>query len=500
MALSNWLFYFLLSFILGIALRSFWEIPWHFFGSLGISFLAIALLSFLIHKKPVKIFLPLALVCLFLSLGIVRFESSIFTKDELKVFRDTDEVVTLEGVIKGEPDLRDSHIKYTLLAKPYNEKVLINAPLSSDFGPGDKIEISGKLQTPGEFPDFNYKDFLLKDGVETVSYYPEIKLLEEKNFSFLGGVLKIKDKLRESNSKILPFPQSEILAAMTLGDSGLLPEYVKESFSKTGIRHIVAISGMHIAIIIGMLSAILSKTKLNRWTFLLVSLFLIFYVILVGYPASAVRAGIMGSVLLLADNVRRKYFAERALCMAAFVMLLWNPLLLKYDVGFQLSFLAVLGILLSAPFFEKHLKFLKFEWLKKITAITLAAQVFTLPILIYNFGIFSTVSPLANILVVPLLPLVMFGGFLAMISGIFSEWLGIFLAFPVYLILKYIIFLSDFLADLPWTFSIVSDFHLVWMLLYYAVLFPIFLWMKRKPKVDKETQFDKPRQEHSGKA
>lgn len=462
-------------------MRSFWEIPWHFFISAGLIFLAIALLSFLIHQKPLKIFWPLAFLCLFAALGVIRTEAFLFAKDELKLFRDTEEIISLEGVIKGEPDLRENHIKYTILAKPYNERILINAPLHQKLNPGDKISLTGRLQTPAEFPDFNYRDFLLKDRIRTVAYYPELELIEKNRWHPLGLILKVKDKLREVNRKILPFPQSEILAAMTLGDDSLVPQEVKDNFNKVGIRHITAISGMHIAIIIGILAGVLGQTSLGSKTFWIVSIFLIFYVTLVGLPASAVRAGIMGSVLLLAGKVKRKYFAERALVLAGAVMLIFNPLLLRFDVGFQLSFLAVLGIITTAPFIAKILKkFLRWKYLTQIVAMTLAAQVFTLPILIYNFGIFSTVSPLANVLVVPLVPFIIAGGFLAMLGGIVNQWLGIFLAFPVYFILKYITWLSEFLADSPWTFRTISGLHIFWMIFYYLLLLPAAFWLKRK--------------------
>jgi len=481
MRLADWLFFFLLSFIGGIALRSFWAVPWLFFVNLFFVFLAIAGLSFLIHKKPLKIFLPLAFVSFFLALGILRMESAIFAKDGLSTLRDKNEVALLNGIIRGEPDLRSDHVKYTVVAENYDEKILVSAPLFPKFGTGDKIQLKGKLESPAELSDFNYKDYLLKDGVRTVSYYPEIKLIENKKFSFLGGILEIKEKLRETNKKILPFPQNEILTAMILGNAQLIPENIKDDFSKVGIIHILSISGMHISIIIGVLAGILSKSGLSRSTFLIVSIFLIFYVVLVGLPASAIRAGIMGSVLLLAGKAKREYSAERALTLAAFLMLALNPMLLRYDIGFELSFLAVLGIITTTSFFEKILKFLKFDWLKKAAAVTLAAQVFTLPILVYDFGIFSTVSPLANMLVVPLLPFIMFGGFIAMLGGLISEWLGIFLAFPTYLIIKYTTWLSEFLANSPWSFQTISNLHIFWVIFYYILLLPVAFWVKKNP-------------------
>lgn len=491
--MSSWPFYYLLSFILGIALKSFWGISWLFFFNITLISIAVAILSYIIHKKPLNFFWFLGLLCIFVSLGILRIDFALSVKDELKALRDTEETVFLKGKIIGEPDIRDDNTKYTLKTDKEKEKILISVPLFSIFNPGDEISLKGKLQTPIEFSDFNYREYLEKDGIKTVSYYPKIELIKKSNWTILGSILKIKNILRDSNKKILPTPQSELLGAMILGDKQLIPEDLKDSFSKTGLSHVTAISGMHITIIASLLMTILAqgnKSKKDK-AFYLVLIFLFFYIVLVGFPPSAVRAGIMTFAILLAEKVRRQYFAPRALTLAATGILLWNPLLLRFDVGFQLSFLAVLGIIYLYPFFNFYLslflKSTKLNLLKKVTAMTLGAQISTLPILIYNFGIFSGSAPITNVLVVPLLPFVIGFGFMGIAAGVISQTFGVLISFPVYILLSYIIWLSNAFKNLSISGIEIENFHYSFIIIFYIVLAITVFYLKSKiPK----TEFD----------
>jgi len=422
------------------------------------------------------------LVCVLFLIGIsVRYFFAINAEDNLKNLRDKEEAFEVTGIIVHEPDPRDNHIKYVV--RVHGEKILVSLPFYPKYFYQDKIKITGKFLTPPEFEDFSYKDYLLKNGIRTISYYPEVLLLERKSWTFYGTILKIKEKLKKVSQEILPYPESELFSGMFLGTAGTIPQDVKDNFSRSGLSHIVAISGMNITIIVGVLAAVLARTKFRRWSFYLISTFLFLYIVLVGMPPSAVRAGIMGGILLLSRKIHRQFVAHRALVIAGLLMLLLNPLLIRYDVGFQLSFLAVLGILELGPAFEKLLqKFLKgrANWLSEILAITLAAQVFTLPIIIWNFGIFSLISPLANIFVVPLLPFVITIGFTALLAGLISTSVGIFVAFPLYLILAFIIWLAEFSGNLKLSFIEIKSLNFFWVIWLYVLIFVIVYKFKSK--------------------
>ncbi|KKS56452.1 MAG: internalization-related competence protein ComEC/Rec2 protein, partial [Parcubacteria group bacterium GW2011_GWA2_42_35] len=381
-------------------------------------------------------------------------------------FRDTGKIFQFEGIVVGEPDKRLDNTKLKVRLLPYSEYVLITIGSYQEYFYGDKLKLKGKLQTPKEFEDFNYKNYLRKDKILSVMYEPKIEvigksdLLEEVGLPrFYANILEIKEKLRISIYRSLASPQAELLAAMVLGDQSRLSQELKNNFSRTGITHIVAISGMNITIMAEILIFFFGLTLRLGWNraFYLVLFITVFYVVMIGAPASAVRAGIMAGVLLLAQKTGRLYFAGRALLIAAAIMLIFNPLLLFYDVGFQLSFLAVLGIIYLFPIFDFHLShFLKNKgsrWFRQILALTLSAQIFTLPILVYNFGSVSLISPLVNVLVVPLLPVILIFGFLGILAGLFGQFLGMMFSFPVFGILSYILEVSRVFGNFAFRFN-----------------------------------------------
>ena len=422
---------------------------------------------------------------------IFRLEQALSPQDRLRQFRDTGKIFQFEGIVVGEPDKRLDNTKLKVRLLPYSEYVLITIGSYQEYFYGDKLKLKGKLQTPKEFEDFNYKNYLRKDKILSVMYEPKIEvigksdLLEEVGLPrFYANILEIKEKLRISIYRSLASPQAELLAAMVLGDQSRLSQELKNNFSRTGITHIVAISGMNITIMAEILIFFFGLTLRLGWNraFYLVLFITVFYVVMIGAPASAVRAGIMAGVLLLAQKTGRLYFAGRALLIAAAIMLIFNPLLLFYDVGFQLSFLAVLGIIYLFPIFDFHLShFLKNKgsrWFRQILALTLSAQIFTLPILVYNFGSVSLISPLVNVLVVPLLPVILIFGFLGILAGLFGQFLGMMFSFPVFGILSYILEVSRVFGNFAFSSVKVSGLGWFGLLAFYVFLF----WAVKKLK------------------
>ena len=211
--------------------------------------------------------------------------------------------------------------------------------------------------------------------------------------------------------------------------------------------------------------------------------FLILFIIMVGFPASAVRAGIMGGMFLFAEKIGRMRVADRALVFAAALMLFHNPLLLRYDVGFQLSFLATLGIIYLMPVFQDYLKKIPIDFIKSILAMTLAAQVFTLPILIYNFGYISLVSPITNILIVPFIPFIMIFGFVSGFLGMVWQALGWIFSLPVWFLLTYITKVVDFFSQLPFAYLTIENISWLWLLIAYLILAIITWHLNEKQKL-----------------
>ncbi|KKP92708.1 MAG: internalization-related competence protein ComEC/Rec2 protein, partial [Parcubacteria group bacterium GW2011_GWA1_36_12] len=296
---------------------------------------------------------------------------------------------------------------------------------------------------------------------------------------------------RESIRKNFSPPQSSILEGTILGDNGVMSQDLKNKLNITGLRHIIAVSGTHVVILSSIIMSLLLAFGFWRGqAFYLAVIFICLYIILTGLPASGIRAGIMGGIYLLAQKLGKQSAISRIIILACSLMLLFNPLLLFYDVGFQLSFLAVFGIIYFEPLIRNFFKFLikKFSGLNikekhenslSLISVTLAAQIFTLPIIVFNFGNISWVSPIANILVLPIIYYLMLFGFLASLAGIFSNILGWLLSIPCYILLNYFIWVIDFFSK-PWMYQAVKNVSWIWLVNSYLIISFITSFLNKK--------------------
>lgn len=221
---------------------------------------------------------------------------------------------------------------------------------------------------------------------------------------------------------------------------------------------------MHVAILSGILMAVFLGMRLGRGAAFYSTLaFLALFIAMTGFQPSAIRAGIMGGLFLLAKYLSRVGASSRTIVFAASLMLAHNPLLLKLDVGFQLSFLAMMGIIYFLPIFKRWIEL-------EVLAMTLAAQVFTLPILIYNFGYVPLLAPVTNVLIVPLLSFIMGLGFAFGLAGMVFQLLGWIFSWPVWLLLTYIIKIVDWFSGFTFAFVTFENLHWVWLIIFYLIL------------------------------
>ncbi len=468
---------------------------------LGLLILGILLVSVLWKYKKIVV---LGFCLLFLLFGAWRTDKA----QDIPEFQEGK--VVLEGVVIEEPDIRESNTKLTIEIKDWG-RVLVSTRRYPEYNYGDKLKISGNLEIPQEFPDFNYQGYLAKEGIYAVVWQPEIELLASNQGNIVyAKILWFKNKLRRVIFQNLSPPHSSILAAIVLGDKARISQEWKDKLNIAGVRHITSISGMHIVILSWILMWLaLSLGLWRNQAFYFSIALLILFIIMVGAPASAVRAGIMGGLLLLAEKIGRMRQASRALVIAAFFMLVQNSLLLKFDVGFQLSFLATLGIIYLTPVFQHWLYkltgfigsvFVSF-WrrftpetaqqtkpkqrygggLVKLLSMTLAAQVFTFPLLVYNFGYFSVVAPLSNLLLVPVVPYVMGAGLVFVLFGLIASPLAWLLSLPVWLLLNYMVKIVDWFSQIPGA-SLNLEISWIWLVAAYPVLAVFSFYLARKQR------------------
>ncbi|MDO8259873.1 MAG: ComEC/Rec2 family competence protein, partial [Candidatus Magasanikbacteria bacterium] len=279
--------------------------------------------------------------------------------------------------------------------------------------------------------------------------------------------------------KIYPEPHGSFMLGLLIGAKKGLPDWLLNIFQIIGITHIIAISGYNITILAKVAEKTLGKIG-RKYIFWGVLAMIFSFVIMTGAQASIVRAGIMGGLLVYAGFIGRKSNAVNILVLAGAVMVFLNPLILRNDIGFQLSFLATLGLVYFSPVFELWFKKLP-DAICQLLSATLAAQVLTLPIIILSFGKLSLISPIANVIILGFIPIAMFLGFLS--GGLGMIWLplGQITGFLGYIVLDVIIKISELLSRIPYA-SVELNINnwIIWSIYYLVVGCWILAWHRRK--------------------
>ncbi len=415
---------------------------------------------------------------LFLVMGIMRVQISEFTvvHASLSKLNDAPGAITFIGTVTAEPDIRDTNQK--LRVRVGDSLVLVTLGRYPEYHYLDTIQITGKLKTPVIFNTFNYKNYVMKDGIYSVMDFPKAELVSSKHhynlltFSY-EKILWLKSILMQSIDMNFSPPHNTILQGVVFGNDKNMAKNIKDKFNTTGLSHLTAVSGSNIVIVISVVMFFLLGLGLWRGqAFYVAVIFIWLYIVMIGFPASGARAGIMGCIALLAQKLGRQHASSRVLILAASLMLLQNPFLLPYDVSFQLSFLASLGIMYVKPFIDMLFQIIVKDTFKSvidIISITFSAQVSTLPIIIYNFGSVSLVSPITNLLVLPMIPLLTVLGFLVSVVGAVSSILGFVLSLPCWFLLLYLVKILDIFSQ-PWASKTIPNFSWIWLAVYYLIL------------------------------
>ncbi len=345
---------------------------------------------------------------------------------------------------------------------------------------GDVLVVRGELQEPAEFDGFSYKNYLSRYDIYSVMYSPRIELVERGSGNiFWSKMFEFKGYFESRLNEIFPEPSASLSAGLLLGSRRGIPDEIQEYFRITGLSHIVAISGYNITIVIAFVGALLGFLPKKKQIFFACG-FVVLFTVFVGASAAVVRASIMGVIGLLAIWFGRKSYVTNSLILSAFLMNFFNPKILVYDVGFQLSFAATCGLVYVSPLLEKWVQE-KAPWvwcaipqgfcIRESLFLTLSAQVTALPIIIMNFEQLSLVSPLANMFVAVLIPWAMLLSFGA--AGLYMlgvKFGGLLIGYFAWFFMSGIVYIAEKFSELP--LAVVNiGFVEPWMLgLYFVVL------------------------------
>lgn len=490
------LFWIALAFLGGIWIASIVGLPTWVWLLLGILSLIVGITLKLILRQWM---LVLLLLPGFLFLGAARYQGQqpVITPDHIAYYNDNPQKIYITGTLVEPPDVRDTYINLHIevdsidLGKgdvPVHGPLLVRLANEYELTYGDHIRVRGEVKSPPESEEFSYRDYLAFQGIHSILSTNAVTVLP-----FGGQVDPIRDFIYRVKASLLrqvfilfPEPEASLLAGILFGDDNGITTELQQAFKNTGTSHIIAISGFNIAIIAGIFVTLFSRFLGKRWGSLLAIVAIAFYTILVGASPSVVRAAIMGTLSIMAGLSGRRNLALNMLAITAGIMLVFDPFL-PWDVGFQLSFMATLGLVLYAQpmqnavsaFLTRHFPKLPVEQIvapfSDYFLLTLAAQLTTLPISAYHFQRISLISIIANPFILPAQPPVMVVSGLAVVAGRIYEPLGQVIAWMAWPYPAYTIRMVEFFNGFPGGVLPLESFSLLAVLAFYLILFLLTL-------------------------
>lgn len=433
------------------------------FGWLLWSWLLLALGAGYVLRKT-----PLILVIIFLVAsvsGIARqgAHSAAQPAQSIDDAQYTKAVVT--GTVVGEPfwDDKRNHVFYlkdlALDATPIAGELRVKS-LVGNAREGYRVQVHGKVMPS------------LGKASSAISY-AKVTVVSTQQDLFVQA----KSEFSKGVRRALPEPAASFVLGILIGARSTLPKDLQDTMALIGLSHLVAVSGYNLTIITLAIQRILGKRW--QWAGLVITLWLIVaFVILTGASASIVRAGIMSTLFLLATYYGRRLDVLTCLVLGIIVTLGWNPGYIT-DLGWQLSFSALGGIVLLTPAVQTFVP-KRFGVIGEIAAVSIAAQLATMPLIAFAFGSLSVVAPLANVLVLPLVPLLMFVGFVVGVAGMLLPASAFALSWPIAWFVEALLDVMRYLGGIPRASMQGAAPHIVVVLIFYGLLCLLGMFARRR--------------------
>lgn len=480
--------YLCISVILGIIIGSIFHI--FIDGYLLIGLLSLLLLCIVFFPKYSLAYVGISFILL------SNYNFFYHTKDISILHSYTGKHLVLEGRIQGigiqregyqEYDMKVFHLITTDKVIGINEKTKIQIKncntLETSLKPGDGLILKKALLVEdfSENTLTGYQVYLRGKGIKNILKVDakDIIIKNSNSWNLAKGSYKTKKYIEDFFDESLQSVQSSLIKSIAFGNQGYLDKDSLSLFSITGTAHIIAVSGLHVGVLVLIIHCVLKKLNMGKNQVLLTTMIILFlYAYMVGFPVSIIRANWMYYLYVGGYFLERRYDAINSLMLMAFVLLLYNPFTL-FSVSFQLSFAATLSILLFYPILKGYLKILP-KSLQSLLGVTIAAQLGTIPIMIYHFGQVSIVSPLANIFIVPTLVPLLSMGFFSVITSVFSRNLGYAINFITNGLLTYIYRAIEICSKWKFANKEIKDINYFYIILYYLILFITYFILRRK--------------------
>lgn len=351
------------------------------------------------------------------------------------------------------------------------------------FAVGDQVVISGMFKVRSDFKSSNnrivqYRLMSYSRGIAGDIAFPKLERLVPDHNNIGNIFVSIKKKFTETLHNLFITPASGLLSGIIIGDTSMLDNNLLDVFRAVGLIHIVVLSGYNITLVANFFIRIFAPLGYYR-RLIAAMVALVFFIVVVGISQTALRAGIMALCAFAARYYIRPYAVSRGIFLALLIMVWMSPYALLFDLSLQLSFLATFGIVYVFPLISKKFPNMVESNTGEILLQTVAVNIMTLPIIIYQMGYFSLVSFPINVLVLGFIPGITIGGFVAVFMGMIFPLIGKIIAYPVQLIIDAIIQISKWTAvHDPFTLSF-SSFSVYWLLGTYILLLFLILYYKK---------------------
>ena len=429
----------------------------------------------LLHYRNIYVLLYL----LPILIGIWSIANNQILKEENIFSSKENEVISIMGKVL---EVREYDYKNQYIIRPHKGRY-IKSKIQIETGKdaklakeGDIIELVGKINPLG-FPrnpgSFNERSYMLIRGITTKIKADEINI--KQNTRGPSIVSKVQNYYSQMFEKIMPDNEAQIMKAMLLGDKVFLSKEIQNLYKDVGIAHVLAISGLHISIIAGVLWWILKRLGISDSVQSMVIIILLWmYAYLTGFSISITRSATMMSVIIIAKLLDEKPDPITSWGFAALVLLLYNNLYL-WDIGFQLSFIAVGSLIIISPLINTIYYIPK--KIRSYIAPLIAVTIGTTPIIAYHYYIISPIGLIMNLLLVPLIIIVVSVGFIAMLILPFGLVFPKIVIGSAYYLLKLVEKISTLALKIPFSTLIIGRPSKLELIVYLILTLSILLYL-----------------------
>lgn len=396
--------------------------------------------------------------------------------------------ISIEGTIIS--DIEEKEYNYTFTIRTKGDYFLVNLKKNKEeisLEYGDKLQISGEYQEPNKarnYKGFDYKNYLKINkiyGIIRVDLYTNIIIKHQKNLSnFKLLIHKIREKLKQNIQELLTKETYALGIGILIGDNSRINEKIVEDFKNSNLSHMLAVSGAHINYVVLTVSILFTKKRAGIKAQRVVTIMMmLFFMELTQMTSSVVRAGISCIIYMLASLLYRKADVINAMAISTLLILLNNPFKL-FDIGFQLSYAGTLGIILFCKLINIPIKNKLLKYLKDSIIISISANIFIIPIMMYQFNTISLTFILSNLLAGPLLGISIILEIIVLLISFMSINIAAIPAKVLNILLILIINIANWFSNIEISKIYVITPQIISIVAYYLICAAIILKQKNR--------------------